>query len=528
VYPSKPSPDPRIDTLIDPVLAPFEPSTPLSPILSIDAPNVKLPSRTPTLIEPRWLPRTPCSARHRTVVSDSHSVPSHAVRPTRTAPLRPSSPNPPPCTVIDNDPVPARLDRLTPLDEPYSNEYPAETLPTRTPALITTARLPPDPSPNSPAVDVSESHSVPSHPVPPTRNPPLLPASPIPDPCTVTRAEPVPAPFALLTPLSPAGPIVYATLTLPTRPPTLTLALQLPPTPCPPAMHRTDVSDTHSDPSDDVGPKRTNPVKDSTPTPPPCTVTLIDPVAAPLVRCSTLNPEPTPAEKPKLMLPARPPTVTDSFRLPPAPSPLLHRIDVSDSHPVPSQPVTPPRTAPVAIADPIPAPCTVTLDDPVDPTFARLVELPVPPSIDIPRVRLPPTAPTLATTRRLPDHPCPALHTTLLSDTQSVPSHTLPATRPDPVLPHSPKLDPRTVTLADPLPALFTCIPPLAPPTSNDTANVTLPTPRPTLNTPRRLPDTPLPACPRTDVSDSQLVASHPVPPVRPATEYPASPTMPP
>ena len=46
---------------------------------------------------------------HRTDVSDSHSVPSHPVCPSRAIAVYATSPSPAPCTVTDVDPVPARF-----------------------------------------------------------------------------------------------------------------------------------------------------------------------------------------------------------------------------------------------------------------------------------------------------------------------------------------------------------------------------------------------------------------------------------
>ena len=46
--------------------------------------------------------------------------------------------------------------------------------------------------------DVSDSHSVPSHPVCPIRPTAVTPTSPSPAPCTVTDADPVPARFSRL------------------------------------------------------------------------------------------------------------------------------------------------------------------------------------------------------------------------------------------------------------------------------------------------------------------------------------------
>ena len=53
----------------------------------------------------------PRPTMHLTDVSDSHSVPSHPVCPSLPMLVYATSPRPAPCTVIDADPVPARLPR---------------------------------------------------------------------------------------------------------------------------------------------------------------------------------------------------------------------------------------------------------------------------------------------------------------------------------------------------------------------------------------------------------------------------------
>jgi hypothetical protein len=55
----------------------------LSPGKSTDQPWLRLPPRSPVVITARRVPLTPCPTRHRTDVSDSHSVASHPVCPCR-------------------------------------------------------------------------------------------------------------------------------------------------------------------------------------------------------------------------------------------------------------------------------------------------------------------------------------------------------------------------------------------------------------------------------------------------------------
>ena len=97
--------------LSDPVDARFK-----TPVIALTAPEesrektaVPLPARSPDVITTRRVPRVPRPAKHRTDVSDSHSVPSHPVAPDRTIDVYATSPRLPPCTVTDPDPVPGLL-----------------------------------------------------------------------------------------------------------------------------------------------------------------------------------------------------------------------------------------------------------------------------------------------------------------------------------------------------------------------------------------------------------------------------------
>ena len=71
-------------------------------------------------------------------------------------------------------------------------------------------------------IDVSDSHSVDSHPVCPPRPIAVRAASPSPDPCTVTDVEPVPATLLRDAPLMLPASIEYPSVRLPTRVATVT------------------------------------------------------------------------------------------------------------------------------------------------------------------------------------------------------------------------------------------------------------------------------------------------------------------
>ena len=152
-----------------------------------------LPDRSPAVITTRRVPQFPSRPiRHRTDVSDSHSVPSHPVVPDRTIDVYPACPRLPPCNVTDPDPVPPRFDFFCPLSVPASNDIPMLPVPNLLSSVATTRRVPFAPLPTRHRTDVSDSHSVPSHPVSPDRTIDVYPARASPAPRTVTDPDPVP------------------------------------------------------------------------------------------------------------------------------------------------------------------------------------------------------------------------------------------------------------------------------------------------------------------------------------------------
>jgi hypothetical protein len=100
------------------------------------------PTRLPTVTT---IPRVPkCSAdnRQRTLVSDSHPVPSHPVCPLRPMAVKAASPRPAPCTVTDIDPDAALLARLVVLVSTASIDTAMLPVPSRSPAVMTMCREP--------------------------------------------------------------------------------------------------------------------------------------------------------------------------------------------------------------------------------------------------------------------------------------------------------------------------------------------------------------------------------------------------
>jgi hypothetical protein len=185
---------------------------------------------------------------------------------------------------------------------------------------------------------------------------------------------------------------------------------------------------------------------------PPYTVMLAEPVAALFVRKDTLK-EAACTEKATDTDPARVPSDMDIRLLPSTPCELWQRTDVSDSHVDRSHRVCPAPPYALYVARPMLAPCTVTLADPVDPLLARRITLSMPTSIDRPTLTLPYLTPALIPTSRLPITPCPTWHRTDVSASHVVRSHAVLPTLVEPVYAVSPRLDPCTVTLDDPVAA---------------------------------------------------------------------------
>ena len=90
---------------------------------STDNAPVTLPVCSSAVITTRRVPRPPCVAWHRTDVSDSHSVASHPVCPSRARPVYVTSPMPAPHMVTATDPVNALFNPSNELIAPASVEY---------------------------------------------------------------------------------------------------------------------------------------------------------------------------------------------------------------------------------------------------------------------------------------------------------------------------------------------------------------------------------------------------------------------
>jgi hypothetical protein len=120
-------------------------------------------------------------------------------------------------------------------------------------------------------------------------------------------------------------------------------------------------------------------------------------------------------------------------------------------------------------------PYTVTDADPVPARFCPRILLSAAVSADHACVTLPPRAPAVITTPRVPQAACVTAHITDVSDSHAVASQLVCATRAIHVKLTRPMLDACTMTDADPVPARFCPRILLRPAMSADQARVTLP-----------------------------------------------------
>ena len=369
--------------------------------------------------------------------------------------------------------------------------------------------------------DVSDLHIVLSHADIPSIIPGVIMFDPTLDPCTVTLVDPVTAALdrkiELTIPTPPEKPVDV----LPDRIPTeITRYRLLKMGPC--SLQLIPVSDTHLDCSQPLCPALADMEEDRDPIALPITLTLTDPLLTLLVFRSPLI-RPETIDTPMLMLPPHNPTLATLRRLPARPWLVRQRADVSDSQPVRSQPVTPvwalTLTAPPV---PSPAPCTVTLTDPVAgaplPTLAVLSQLLCTDQAD---VSLPTRPPLVKTACLLEAAPLPAWHRTDVSEPQVDRSHAVLPAPACPVISKRPRFLPARVMLFDPVVTTLDACTLLDPPTSDDTANDRLPCRLPTDNNTRPLLLAPCAIRHLTDESDSHAVTSQAVVTSRPPAELP-------
>ena len=257
-----------------------------------------------------------------------------------------------PCTVTDAEPVPSPRCFDAPCSVPLMSVPTMPSVHARILdplTVITTRRVPRAPClHHDTSSDVSDSHSVASHPVCPSRalsrirhQPHARPmhrhrcrarACPVAPSTRHAQSRPCPIDHALRLTLPHLDP-------LPSSPPVGCPELRVPP--CTSSMSPTP---TPSPRILSVSPEPC-PVYATSPMLAPCTVTDAEPVPARLpLRRPMLSPAMSDRPCPQTHTPApRSPAVITTRRVPRAPRPTMHLIDVSDSHSVASHPVCPSR-----------------------------------------------------------------------------------------------------------------------------------------------------------------------------------------
>ena len=245
------------------------------------------------------------------------------------------------------------------------------------------------------------------------------------------------------------------------------------------------MSDSHELCSHPLRPARPPALVDMSPTLTPCTVMLVEAVAATLALHTTL-PAGGEAETPLVALPARLPAVKTAHLLPVPPSFNWHRTDVSAAQLVRSHAVGPmDAAADTQLA--IPPPTSVKLIDPVTAELAFKFWLTEPTAMDTISDALPASTPTDTDARRLASEPCPAFPRTDVSDSQDVRSPTDPPRASCAEYALRPTFLPRTVTLVDPVAAQLVRAVKLSRDASCDTPCVALPLRAPTVTSSSRL-----------------------------------------
>jgi hypothetical protein len=188
-----------------PVAAWFAMCSPLACVESADMASVALPSRSPTVKAASFVPISPYPTPHRTDVSDTHPLLSHALPPVRPDADGPASPMLDPATVTLIDPVAARFDMCRELAPPRSADSASVELPCRRPAVRVVARVPASLCPTWHSSDVSDAQALASHALRDIRDDAEAEAAPKLDPTTVTPDDPVAA-WLLLTTDELTGP----------------------------------------------------------------------------------------------------------------------------------------------------------------------------------------------------------------------------------------------------------------------------------------------------------------------------------
>ena len=192
--------------------------------------------------------------------------------------------------------------------------------------------------------------------------------------------------------------------------PTVTATRPLTPAALWGAMPRTDVPDSHTVASHPVSPTDTHAVPPDSPASAPCTASHADPVPGMLVRSTELRSGPDPDRRHVTELTLRA-VVSSTCRLPTVPLwRARHTVDESEAQVVDSHVSSPVRddAEPETEPSPMPAPCRVTLTEPVAGMLLWSTPLTTPMSSGSTATMLPDSVPAVTDTRPFLLDPCDA------------------------------------------------------------------------------------------------------------------------
>jgi len=215
-------------TKINPVACRLTTCMTLKPGTSVDHACVTLPDRSTAVTTTCLDPCTPYLSLQLTDVSETQSVASHPVCPCRARPVYAILPMLAPCTVTEANAVACRLTACMTLKPGTSVDHACVTLPDLSTAVTTASLDPCMLCPSLHLTEMSETHSVASHPVCPCRARNVYAILPMLAPCTVTKANAVACRLTTCMTLKPGTSVDHACVTLPDSSPAVTTALLVP------------------------------------------------------------------------------------------------------------------------------------------------------------------------------------------------------------------------------------------------------------------------------------------------------------
>jgi hypothetical protein len=278
-----------------------------------------------------------------TVVVETHRDAEQLVNPLLIEGDRSRNPKEVPTMVMLMPSCTGRFDGRSPEIDGTSNDIPDDRDPIFELEVSTSSPLGAPPCMTLHKTDVTDTHFVTSHPLPPTLPALLWSHRPTWPPRMVMLRPPLCRTLPKVLPLISCTSYDVVSVSDPKTRPAVATAVKLAPTPTT-ALQRIEVSDSQPVPSCLLPPEWDPVVKVSVPSWPPRKVRLTPPPRS-TFWLPVLDKLARSNDNTSVMLPTARPTVTDTLRLALRPCAPLHRSSVSDTQSVPSQPVAPTRPA---------------------------------------------------------------------------------------------------------------------------------------------------------------------------------------